>query len=209
MIYGVDFRCVLCFELDPLERVPGPIVVGSGPTRAKTKIIVVILSLCAFEKGIRDFFEVCIRQEIVTLVPPMPGSRVYPSNGEYTGPSVAELWDVILRFLRGHLGVLPWRRLIYSVNRLVQLPLNACPDEASAHHERGWLRAHRHPEVGGLWNLTMRKQYVGLDMGLSGFQIWPVSGTESDDFGGLSGRERLQNPSKRVGRFAPHHLDGF
>ena len=43
-------------------------------------------------------------------------------------------------------------------------------------------------------------------MGLLGFQIRPVSGPEIADFGGLNGPKSLQNPSKMVGRFAPHHF---
>ena len=42
-------------------------------------------------------------------------------------------------------------------------------------------------------------------MGLSGFQIRPVSGPEVADLEGLSG-PLIQNPSKMAGRFAPHHF---
>jgi hypothetical protein len=43
-------------------------------------------------------------------------------------------------------------------------------------------------------------------MGSSGFQIQPVSGPEIADVGGLNGLKPLANPSKMVGRFAPHHF---
>ncbi len=43
-------------------------------------------------------------------------------------------------------------------------------------------------------------------MGLSGFEIRPVSGPEIADLGDLNGPKPLRNPSKMVGRFAPHHF---
>ena len=43
-------------------------------------------------------------------------------------------------------------------------------------------------------------------MGLLGFQIRPVSGPEIVDVWNLNDPQPLQNPSKMVGHFVPHHF---
>ena len=57
------------------------------------------------------------------------------------------------------------------------------------------------------------KPQVGLEVGLFGFQILPVSEQEIVKFEGPNSSKTVQNPFKVVGRFAPHHfewvLDGF
>ncbi len=50
------------------------------------------------------------------------------------------------------------------------------------------------------------KHWVGLEMGLLGFQIRPVSAREFADVRRLNGPKPLQHPSKMVGREAPHHF---
>ncbi len=52
------------------------------------------------------------------------------------------------------------------------------------------------------------KRQVGLEMGLSGFQIRPFSVPGIADFGRLNVPKRLQNQPKMVGRLPPN-VDGF
>jgi hypothetical protein len=49
--------------------------------------------------------------------------------------------------------------------------------------------------------------YVGLEMGLSGFQVRSVPGREIEYLGGLNGPEPFQNQLNLLGRFAPHNFD--
>ncbi len=56
------------------------------------------------------------------------------------------------------------------------------------------------------WATVAVKKKVGLEMGLTGSRTQVVCGPEITKFWGLDGPQPLQNPSKMVGRFVPHHF---